>query len=316
MLPLLLLASPVLTTAELAEHDKPGDCWTLIDGKVYDLSEWVPKHPGGEEILRACGKDASRFYAARPDGSPHSAGADEVLASTYIGDLGQEMQAKGELPHPHDQRAEGTRLALLPTAAVGPKGSIAFRAGHSLSFGDSPSGIGIGIGYSFGRIDLLLSDYRAQGLGGLEFKFQALDQQRGAPLSVSIGAGGGFASVADAPALQSQLILERQDLDRRLSTRLVATGGMSPGVQDSNKLSAGASLEFRPMPIHSVFAEAIVPISAPEQVAFSAGARIFTSGHVFSLYYSSTPNLAPWALAAPALQEHAVGLALERALRL
>ena len=265
---------------------------------------------------RACGKDASKFYAARPDGIPHSAGADEILASTYIGQLGQAQQAKGAQPHPHDQRAQGARLALLPTAGVGPAGTIAIRAGHNLSFGDAPSGIGIGVGYSFGRVDLLLSDYRAQGLGGLELKVLALDQQRGAPLSVSVGAGGGFASVADAPALQSQLILERQDLDRRLSTRLVATGGMSPGVEDSAALSAGASIEFRPMPIHSVFVEAILPLSAPEQVAYSAGARIFTSGHVFSLYYSSTPTLAPWALAAPAVQEHAVGLALERALRL
>jgi hypothetical protein len=91
---------------------------------------------------------------------------------------------------------------------------------------------------------------------------------------------------------------------------------MSPGVEDSSALSAGASIEFRPMPIHSVFVEAIVPISTPDQVAFSAGARIFTSGHVFSLYYSSTPSLAPWALAYPSAQEHSVGLALERALRL
>lgn len=31
---------------EIVKHDKPGDCWVVIHGKVYDLSNFVKIHPG------------------------------------------------------------------------------------------------------------------------------------------------------------------------------------------------------------------------------------------------------------------------------
>ena len=31
---------------EIVQHDKPGDCWVVIHGKVYDLSDFAKVHPG------------------------------------------------------------------------------------------------------------------------------------------------------------------------------------------------------------------------------------------------------------------------------
>lgn len=31
---------------EIVKHDRPGDCWVVIKSKVYDLSDFVDRHPG------------------------------------------------------------------------------------------------------------------------------------------------------------------------------------------------------------------------------------------------------------------------------
>ena len=34
------------TTAEVLQHNKEDDCWLIIDGSVYDVTRWIPRHPG------------------------------------------------------------------------------------------------------------------------------------------------------------------------------------------------------------------------------------------------------------------------------
>ncbi len=37
-----------------------GDCWLVIEGRVYDVSEFMIRHPGGRWIILAqAGKDAT-----------------------------------------------------------------------------------------------------------------------------------------------------------------------------------------------------------------------------------------------------------------
>jgi cytochrome b involved in lipid metabolism len=53
-----------VSAASLAEHAVLADCWLLIHGNVYDLTEYAPKHPGGPEyVTDFCGMDATRDYA-------------------------------------------------------------------------------------------------------------------------------------------------------------------------------------------------------------------------------------------------------------
>lgn len=77
------------TMEEIAKHNQSGDCWLLINDKVYDVSKFESSHPGGEAILQGCGKDATELYDTRPMGSgtPHSDQARDNLNNFYIGDL-------------------------------------------------------------------------------------------------------------------------------------------------------------------------------------------------------------------------------------
>ena len=78
---------------EVAQHSSEDDCWTTIDGVVYDITPYVPRHPGGDEILRACGTDGSSLFNQRQtengdnvgSGMPHSSRAAGQLAELQIG---------------------------------------------------------------------------------------------------------------------------------------------------------------------------------------------------------------------------------------
>jgi cytochrome b involved in lipid metabolism len=84
-----------LTIEEVATHATADDCWTIIDDKVYDITSYISSHPGGNDILAACGKDGSTLFNQRKDqagnsvgsGQPHSSRAQSTLEEFYIGDL-------------------------------------------------------------------------------------------------------------------------------------------------------------------------------------------------------------------------------------
>lgn len=35
-----------VTETELSSHDSESNCWIGYEGKVYDVTDWLPKHPG------------------------------------------------------------------------------------------------------------------------------------------------------------------------------------------------------------------------------------------------------------------------------
>ncbi|KAI1316245.1 hypothetical protein EDD11_010292 [Mortierella claussenii] len=51
------------TLADIKTHNKPDDAWTVLNGKVYNITAYLPFHPGGEkEILRCAGRDGTRLF--------------------------------------------------------------------------------------------------------------------------------------------------------------------------------------------------------------------------------------------------------------
>jgi len=67
---------------EFHEHNKPNDIWLLINGKIYDVTEFVSIHPGGDKIFLALGKDSSKFF-----NSLHSIHAKTIMKQYLIGVL-------------------------------------------------------------------------------------------------------------------------------------------------------------------------------------------------------------------------------------
>ncbi len=52
-----------ITLATIAKHGTRSSCWSAVNGSVYDLTSWIPNHPGGEQvILSMCGVDGSNGY--------------------------------------------------------------------------------------------------------------------------------------------------------------------------------------------------------------------------------------------------------------
>jgi cytochrome b involved in lipid metabolism len=56
--------SKVFTSKEVSEHKTvENGLWVVIDGGVYDLTQFINEHPGGPKILkRSAGKDASKSF--------------------------------------------------------------------------------------------------------------------------------------------------------------------------------------------------------------------------------------------------------------
>ncbi|RAL46272.1 unnamed protein product [Cuscuta campestris] len=54
-----------ITSEELRKHSARGDLWISIQGKVYDVTEWIQRHPGGDvPILDLAGQDCTDAFIA------------------------------------------------------------------------------------------------------------------------------------------------------------------------------------------------------------------------------------------------------------
>lgn len=75
---------------EVERHASQESCWVIINQKVYDVTGLIARHPGGSEaIIKNCGKDGTQDFETKGQNPPmpHSAGAESMLQSYYIGDL-------------------------------------------------------------------------------------------------------------------------------------------------------------------------------------------------------------------------------------
>jgi cytochrome b involved in lipid metabolism len=53
-----------ITMSELALHSTPDDCWVVLHGDVYDLTNFVKHHPGGSSIItQLAGRDGTQGHA-------------------------------------------------------------------------------------------------------------------------------------------------------------------------------------------------------------------------------------------------------------
>ncbi len=67
------------------KHHTASSCWTVVGSYVYNVTKWIPKHPGGKSrIIAMCGKKATTKFRAE-----HGTGgrANAILKTYRIGKL-------------------------------------------------------------------------------------------------------------------------------------------------------------------------------------------------------------------------------------
>ena len=54
------------TMAQVAEHNDATSCWTAIGGEVYDVTQWISRHPGGAERIEGlCGTNGTGAFTGK-----------------------------------------------------------------------------------------------------------------------------------------------------------------------------------------------------------------------------------------------------------
>lgn len=77
----------VFKMTDVALHNSRTDCWTVIDGKVYNLTSYIASGQHKPVIADGCGIDSTQMFN---NVSKHSGSkAQSMLPSLLIGTIGQ-----------------------------------------------------------------------------------------------------------------------------------------------------------------------------------------------------------------------------------
>lgn len=68
--------STEVSAEEVKLHGSRDDCWVVLYGEAYDVTGYIPHHPGGEFLVQAAGRDATALFE-----SIHSSRGKAVLRS-------------------------------------------------------------------------------------------------------------------------------------------------------------------------------------------------------------------------------------------
>ncbi|ANB14631.1 Cyb2p [Sugiyamaella lignohabitans] len=89
---------------EIKKHTTKESCWVVLHGKVYDVTDFLSRHPGGQKaILRVAGKDATEeFDIIHPEGTLKS-----LSSSAYIGEV-EDIENLKDTPETSNESKLGT----------------------------------------------------------------------------------------------------------------------------------------------------------------------------------------------------------------
>jgi cytochrome b involved in lipid metabolism len=77
--------SSALTMEQVKKNNTASRCWSVINGNVYNLTNWISSHPGGSgAITRLCGIDGTRGFSNQHRGDTQ---AESRLSGFLLGKL-------------------------------------------------------------------------------------------------------------------------------------------------------------------------------------------------------------------------------------
>lgn len=79
-----------ISLEEVAKHSSESDCWIVIKGKVYDVSNFHEQHPGKRAVYLAAGADGTSLMENIHRGAGHSSEAIEWMEKFLIGVIAPE----------------------------------------------------------------------------------------------------------------------------------------------------------------------------------------------------------------------------------
>lgn len=91
------------TLKDVAKHNTPEDCWVIVDGQVYNVSSFVPRHPGGAMIYVKAGGECTQLF-----NSYHPEKARRVLQKYHIG----QVNLTGEVVTHYEKEGEKDEFHL------------------------------------------------------------------------------------------------------------------------------------------------------------------------------------------------------------
>lgn len=302
---------------EIALHHTAESCWVVIEGVVYDLTTFLPDHPGGAVLADACGTDATEPFLTRPmgTGTAHSAVARALLGPRVVG-VASDAVVSG-----WRRQGASRQVGTLPAATITPARRVDLEIGHTIG-----AEANVWLGVAHGVKDWFdVSFGHATRTGESDF---AIRGHLGAgPLHTSLTLGGGYrfqgVPEGDGPGTwaEAHVGLRFGEIGHQPSLEL----GLVPGIAwlpssagAPTRAAAGFGVVVRPLERLSFYAELRAPLTSPlldpADLDWAGGLRFHTWRHSFTLGAQSSYALATLErLATPDPATFAVHLALTRA---
>ena len=116
---------PAYTSAEVARHNSPTDCWVVVHRQVYDVTNFLQHHPGGRAALSKAGR-GGQDVSSHFERIGHSPGARALLLQTGGGDGdGRGASSSSLVP----SSGKPVHLGSLALASAGGAGGGAYGQG-------------------------------------------------------------------------------------------------------------------------------------------------------------------------------------------
>jgi len=90
--------------AEVAKHNSHEKAWIVIHNNIYNVTEFLNEHPGGEEVLlEQAGKEATEAF----EDVGHSTDARELMQKFKVGEVIESERKEGSEKTPQYWNNEG-----------------------------------------------------------------------------------------------------------------------------------------------------------------------------------------------------------------
>ncbi|KAL2826562.1 cytochrome b5-like heme/steroid binding domain-containing protein [Aspergillus pseudoustus] len=107
--------SRTYSVEEVSKHTAPTDLLLIIDGKVYDVSDFKEEHPGGEDfLLDQAGKDVTELF----EDAGHSPEAREILSTLTVGTIPSDAPSRPIPVHAQEELPDAYLRVCLLLAVV------------------------------------------------------------------------------------------------------------------------------------------------------------------------------------------------------